>query len=609
MNWPTPGNDPFYMYNPTDNMARKNYYGIAGTPSMKCDGVLSPSPTTASLNSALSQRSPVDAPVDIYFDVTVGTNIAVDAEVTAESYFSGNNLKFHAVLIGESIDTSGTAGWLQSHYEDVMLDMAPSASGQSFNITQSQTVELQASFPIPAITSIENLAVIAFVQNDATREILNARHMVLFPSLTVYQTFVFDMAGGNGNMIPEAGETCDLWVTLENSVNGAYASDVNCILSTDDPDITITDGDAAFGDVGPGAFVMNADNAFVFDVSAALQTHVATFELEITANAGDYYKLERFNLMVGVPEILLVDDDSGNNYELEIINSLTQANFAFDQWTVATSGAPSAQYLLDYDKVVWITGRADHPLNEAEQEAISGYLDGDGKLLISSENLSDDLAGSDFLTNYMHCQHDIDNVNINFLNGVPGDPITDGMTIDMNGGAYLPDDQSSIIPDAEAVTILMYDNTAEDVAALRYESDDYMLVFLAFPLESVSEDEPGYTTRTELLSAIIDWFNYSLGIEPETGADVVPHDYDLVSVYPNPFNPQTTISLNIIQSGMVDAVVYNLLGEKVNTLYSGMTNSGRYEFTFDGADLTSGVYLLKVDTPAGTAVEKMILMK
>nr|MBC8278464.1 Omp28-related outer membrane protein [FCB group bacterium] len=458
MNWPGAGNDPFYMYNPTDNMARKNYYGIAGTPSMKCDGILSPSPTNASLNSALSQRSPVDAPVDIYFDITVGTNIAVDAEVTAESYFSGNNLKFHAVLIGESIDTSGTAGWLQSHFEDVMLDMAPSASGQSFNISQSQTVELQASFPIPAITSIENLAVIAFVQNDATREILNARHMVLFPSLTVYQTFVFDMAGGNGNMIPEAGETCDLWVTLENSVNGAYASDVNCILSTDDPDITITDGDASFGDIGPGAFVMNADNAFVFDVSAVLQPHVATFELEITANAGDYYKLETFNLMVGIPEILLVDDDSGNNYELEIINSLTQANFAFDQWTAATSGAPSAQYLLNYDKVIWITGRADHPLNEAEQAAISGYLDGGGKLLISSENLSDDLTGSDFLTNYMHCQHDIDNVNINFLNGVTGDPITDGMTIDMTGGAYLPDDQSSIIPDAEAVTILRYDN-------------------------------------------------------------------------------------------------------------------------------------------------------
>ena len=40
MNWPAPGNDGYYLYNPTDNNARRTYYGINAIPQAQMDGLI-----------------------------------------------------------------------------------------------------------------------------------------------------------------------------------------------------------------------------------------------------------------------------------------------------------------------------------------------------------------------------------------------------------------------------------------------------------------------------------------------------------------------------------------------------------------------------------------
>ena len=593
---------PYYQLNSADNLARKNYYNINATPSSMCDGVLDPYPNAGNLTAAYNQRNAVSAPLEFDLSVTVGTTIDLSADITAESAFTGRNLKFRSALVAFELSLSGL------NYEFVLLDYAPSADGQIFGVDPGQTVNLSTSFAIPGTTDLDNLAIVVYAQNDVTKEVLQAGQLTLFPNITLNQWFVFDLSGGNGNMIPEAGETCDVWATLINSPSGALAQDLTGIMSTDDPGITIIDGEALFGDIEPGGNWTNADDPFIFEVSSNFQPHVVVFTMTYEANAGAYYKTENFDMMVGIPDILIVDDDAGNNYETAYTQCFQSLDIAFDEWHVSIAGSPSAQTLLGYDKVIWFTGRADHPLTDPEITTITGYLDGGGKLFLSSENLTDDLAGNPFLSDYMHVSHGQDYLNVDILNGIPDDPISDGMQLLMAGGAFPPEDQSVIIPDAEASVLFNYDNPTEDCGAIRYQGD-YMLVFMAFPFECTAFSPVGYTARTEALENILNWFDGSSGVAPNPETGNSPADFNIAKVYPNPFNPQTSISLNIIQSGRVDAVVYNLLGEKVKTLYSGMMNSGRYEFTFDGADLTSGVYLLKVDTRSGTAVNKMILMK
>ena len=594
---------PYYLLNTADNLARKNYYNINSTPSSMCDGVLAPYPTSGYLMPAYNQRNAIDAPLEFELSVSVGTGIELTADITAESAFTGRNLKFRSALIAFELSLSGL------NYEYVLIDYAPSADGQSFDIDPGATVTLNSSFAIPTVTSLDNLALVVYAQNDNSHEVLQAGQLTLYPNISLSQWFIFDLTGGNANMIPEPGETCDLWTTLINSPSGAAAEAVTATLTCNDPGITIIEGESDFGDIGPGENATNSADAFVFEVSSNLQPHLVTFTLTYEANGGSYLKTEDFEIMVGIPDILLVDDDTGNSYEDAYIACFDDLDLAYDVWNISNSGSPSAATLLGYDKVIWFTGRADHPLSDPEITAISGYLDGGGKLFISSENLSDDLSGNAFLADYMHVSHGEDYLNIDILNGVPDDPISDGMLVLMAGGAYAPDDQSVIIPDGEALPLFNYDNVTEDCGAIRYEGD-YMLVFLAFPFECTAVSPAGYTARTDIMNGILNWFNGFVEVTPtpETGSNS-PADYVISSVYPNPFNPQTSIRLNVRQTGWVEASVYNLLGERVETVHSGVMNSGSYVFTFGGADLTSGVYLLKVETPSGMMVNKMILMK
>ncbi|MGB5894765.1 MAG: T9SS type A sorting domain-containing protein, partial [Ignavibacteriaceae bacterium] len=79
--------------------------------------------------------------------------------------------------------------------------------------------------------------------------------------------------------------------------------------------------------------------------------------------------------------------------------------------------------------------------------------------------------------------------------------------------------------------------------------------------------------------------------------------------YPNPFNPTTQISIEVLQGSDFEIVVYNLEGKKISVLHEGFLASGNYQFTFDGSELPSGIYLFKAWSPNFSQTKKMILAK
>jgi len=89
----------------------------------------------------------------------------------------------------------------------------------------------------------------------------------------------------------------------------------------------------------------------------------------------------------------------------------------------------------------------------------------------------------------------------------------------------------------------------------------------------------------------------------------VPVDFNLSQNYPNPFNPSTKINYNLPKSDNVSIKIYNELGKEVSTLVSGFKTAGTYEITFDGANLSSGIYFYKLQTTGFTATKKMLLIK
>lgn len=90
---------------------------------------------------------------------------------------------------------------------------------------------------------------------------------------------------------------------------------------------------------------------------------------------------------------------------------------------------------------------------------------------------------------------------------------------------------------------------------------------------------------------------------------VIALEYKLAQNYPNPFNPTTTIEYSIIKSGNAKITVYDVNGRLVSTLINNNHNPGSYKVDFDGASLSSGIYIYKIETKEFTDSKKMILLK
>jgi len=106
-----------------------------------------------------------------------------------------------------------------------------------------------------------------------------------------------------------------------------------------------------------------------------------------------------------------------------------------------------------------------------------------------------------------------------------------------------------------------------------------------------------------------DWaaINLITAIEEEHGD--VPGLYALDQNYPNPFNPSTKINYSVPRSGLVSLKVYNVVGQEVATLFSGVQQAGNYHATFDGSKFASGVYFYRLQAGNFCSVKKMLLMK
>ncbi len=89
----------------------------------------------------------------------------------------------------------------------------------------------------------------------------------------------------------------------------------------------------------------------------------------------------------------------------------------------------------------------------------------------------------------------------------------------------------------------------------------------------------------------------------------MPESAELLSNYPNPFNPETTIQFTLPQSGMINLAIYDLSGREVAKLVEGWREAGTQEAVFNAADLASGIYLARLVCGESSATMKMTLVK
>jgi hypothetical protein len=88
-----------------------------------------------------------------------------------------------------------------------------------------------------------------------------------------------------------------------------------------------------------------------------------------------------------------------------------------------------------------------------------------------------------------------------------------------------------------------------------------------------------------------------------------PRDFSLLPPYPNPFNPTTIISYFLPRSSEIQVDIYNLLGQRVETLFNGRQEGGVHSVRWDASNSASGIYFVQLRSQNLTQTRKMLLLK
>ena len=111
-------------------------------------------------------------------------------------------------------------------------------------------------------------------------------------------------------------------------------------------------------------------------------------------------------------------------------------------------------------------------------------------------------------------------------------------------------------------------------------------------------------------SVMAKWNAYRNGyVGVESDNENLPSAYNLSQNYPNPFNPTTEINFSIPVAGNTKLEVYNILGQKVATLVNKKLNAGSHKYQFDASNLSSGLYVYRLQSNNFISTKKMMLLK
>jgi hypothetical protein len=85
--------------------------------------------------------------------------------------------------------------------------------------------------------------------------------------------------------------------------------------------------------------------------------------------------------------------------------------------------------------------------------------------------------------------------------------------------------------------------------------------------------------------------------------------FEMKEIYPNPFNPTTSIQFTLPENRMVNISVFNIIGEKVSEIINADFTAGTHKIQWNASNQPSGVYFIRLNAGDFNSVKKAILLK
>jgi hypothetical protein len=548
--WPAPGNDPMYLYNPTQSYDRRYYYGVNSVPYVIMDGVINIQSNFANeLPAAFNTRVNINSPLSITVTDThlAGDTIQADVTVTVHVPMPAGNYYLRVHAIERKIEYSsppGTNG--ETVFYDVFRRAFPNSTGTVIP-NNAGTYNFTFKYPVDTAVWVDSMIyTTAFVQNDITKEVINSGKA---------RNYVLDNIIANQNSI-DAKNVCVAEENIQgslqvlynqgNRLTGVFNAEIfegffpPCDWSVINPDggITFAQFSGASGPSfgGDKSVQMNFYSYTTTNASDTLKSCTYTNLLAADSVKFDY----AYAQYPGYSDRLIV--------RVSIDGGITYPFTIFDKAGAQLATAPSttSDFIPSADQ--WAT--FSYPLETIVPVQLITF------------------------------NAKVDNNNV-YLSWVTANELN-------NLGFEI---QRKETREWERIGFIEGKGTTNQIHNYSYNDNNLKTGKYAYRLKQIDLDGT---------------YKYSNEIEVEV---INIESYFLTQNYPNPFNPTTSIVFGVKEKSDVRIVLFNTIGQEIAEIVNEEKEPGQYTLTLNAETLANGVYFYQMQAGEFIATKKMVVLK
>ncbi|HPV14869.1 MAG TPA: T9SS type A sorting domain-containing protein, partial [Candidatus Cloacimonadota bacterium] len=272
---------------------------------------------------------------------------------------------------------------------------------------------------------------------------------------------------------------------------------------------------------------------------------------------------------------------------------------SYSQWDCAAQGLPPLTALGENKVVLWHSEDTSQQLLSDYQETLCGYIIGGGKVILSGWKTPSVLEQSFF-----------DLVAASAVPVYQNSPVFSGAQ--SQSYPILSVDPDKMLTPWNGM--LPYSYSFQDVENPLYTDiyTDDCVIFRADQQTGegvlVMSGIPFYCMEAAGVRGFLQQIIPELG-STENNDPVQKPQQIALHAYPNPFNPECTISFQLPEAGKTMLTLYNIRGQKVKTIASRTYEIGEHKVTLDASHLPSGVYTIQIKNGSHSQSKRITLMK
>uniref|UniRef100_A0A7C1NNL5 T9SS type A sorting domain-containing protein n=1 Tax=candidate division WOR-3 bacterium TaxID=2052148 RepID=A0A7C1NNL5_UNCW3 len=227
-------------------------------------------------------------------------------------------------------------------------------------------------------------------------------------------------------------------------------------------------------------------------------------------------------LLANPAQVLIINSDTLDTLAFYYTSTLDSLNTNWCYWSIPRNGPVPYHTTsrLQHRTIIWFSGNvATQTIPAQDQDSLIQFGAQGGNLLITGQNIAEELARTRFLEDFVGCRFDSSGWRGFLVMGMRKDSIGRFISGTATAGGNGANNQTSrdvISPLFNSSKFLVYDTTSNTGAGIRRQiSSGGRIIFLSFGFEAVNRppSRPDYFTRVQLMELMLSWLITGTGIE------------------------------------------------------------------------------------------------